>query len=93
MGAMADAFGFTPEDFFRLTLPQLSAYSRYMGDKADRTSASGKKRSAPEHPGSGMGSVDSLEDLVMAFGTPESKSLVFGGVPLPDPGSLVIGNG
>lgn len=76
MGTMADAFGFTPADFFRLTLPQLSAYSRYLGEKADAASGDHPAARAPRK---GASSVDSLEDLVAAFGTPEAKALVFSG--------------
>lgn len=66
MGAFADAFGFTPQDVFHLTLPQITAYGRYMESKGEGT---------PDRPSqpSGTSSVDSLDQMVAMFGSPESK--------------------
>lgn len=63
MGAFADAFGFTPQDVFRLTLPQITAYGRYMEGKGEGT----------ERPSAGSNSIDSIDELVSMFGDPESK--------------------
>lgn len=67
MAAYSDAFGFTPAEFMALTLPQLAAYGRYMEEKAEKMSGSAPPRPAPES------SVDSLDQLIAMFGSPESK--------------------
>lgn len=65
MGAFADAFGFTPQDVFRLTLPQITAYGRYMEGKGEGTERPSQS--------AGSNSIDSLDQMVAMFGSPESK--------------------
>lgn len=69
MASYGDAFGFTPAEFYRLTLPQIAAYGRYMEDKAAAVESAGKGHARTEP----MRSVDSLDELVSLFGSPESK--------------------
>jgi hypothetical protein len=74
MGSYADAFGYTPSDFMRMTLPQIASFSRYMEErdkkfksKTDDRAAGGKRiLSAPDKE-------SSIDALVMQFGSPEAK--------------------
>lgn len=74
MGSYADAFGYTPDEFMRMTLPQIASFSRYMEErdkkfktKSDDRAAGGKKiLSAPDKE-------SSIDALVMQFGSPEAK--------------------
>jgi len=74
MGSYADAFGYTPDDFMRMTLPQIASFSRYMEErdkkfksKTDDRAAGGKRiLSAPDKE-------SSIDALVMQFGSPEAK--------------------
>ena len=68
LGSLADAFGFTPDEVYRLTPAQLAAYGRYMEEKADATEH--PRRPAPGHEKK----VDSLGELIAMFGSPESKA-------------------
>ena len=75
MGSYADAFGYTPDDFMRMTLPQIAAYSRYMEDRdkkfksssGDRSAGGKKILEAPDKE-------SSIDALVMQFGSSEAKN-------------------
>jgi len=75
MGSYADAFGYTPDDFMRMTLPQIASFGRYMESRDKKMKAS----SAVSKTGSGKKMLDapdkqsSIEALVMQFGSPEAK--------------------
>lgn len=75
MGVCADAFGYTPEQFYRLTLPQLAALQRYL---KERTEGVEKASKASRPSGSGGTSVDSLDQFVAMFGSPEAKAALRG---------------
>ena len=66
---MADAFGYTPAQFYRLSLPQLGAFSRYIESKA----VAMKDGKSPEPSGNPGTSIDSLDQLVWAFGDENAK--------------------
>jgi len=68
MASYADSFGFTPSDFFNLTLAQLNAFSQY----AEKRDEDMKKRSKGQgnKKGAGTASIDSVEQLVATFGKP-----------------------
>ena len=75
MGSYADAFGYTPDDFMRMTLPQIASFGRYM-DTRDKKM---KSSNAVSKTGQGKKMLDapdqksSIEALVMQFGSPEAK--------------------
>jgi hypothetical protein len=69
LGSFADAYGFTPTDVFRLTLPQIAAYGRYA--EAKSAALDGDAPSSPSKPEAGK--VSSVDELVAMFGDPESK--------------------
>lgn len=74
MGSYADAFGYTPDDFMRMTLPQIASFSKYMEERDKKIKSGSSNQSKPgqkmlEAPDK----QSSIEALVMQFGTPESK--------------------
>ena len=74
MASYTDAFGFTPEQFLQLTLPQLKMFAEY-AEKRDAEME--KKSKSPRSSNSGSTSAStgsSFESLVTMFGTPETKA-------------------
>lgn len=71
MSACAEAFGYTPAEFYALTLPQLAAFSRHFESQAARAEG---RSAPPSRPASSGTSIDTLDDLILAFGSPESKA-------------------
>jgi hypothetical protein len=73
MASYAESFGYTPNQFMELTLPQLSAYGRYVEqrDKDSKKSSSGSSGSS-KSGGSNM----SITEIANMFGTPETKSKI-----------------
>jgi hypothetical protein len=74
MGSYADAFGYTPDDFMRMTLPQIASFSKYMEERDKKIKSGSSNKSKPgqkmlEAPDK----QSSIEALVMQFGTPEYK--------------------
>jgi hypothetical protein len=66
MASYADSFGFTPTDFFNLTLAQLNAFSRYIEARDKKVKEASKKTSSS----AGGKSIDSIDQLVATFGKP-----------------------
>lgn len=77
MGSYADAFGYTPSEFMRMTLPQIASFSRYMEER-DKKIKSGS--SNKDKPGKKMleasDKESSIDALVMQFGSPEAKQKI-----------------
>jgi hypothetical protein len=70
MGSYAEAFGYTPEQFYQLTLPQIAAFGRYIEERdkeIDSAKSSSSRKSKAEKP------VSSIENLVAVFGDDETK--------------------
>jgi hypothetical protein len=67
MASYADSFGFTPTDFFSLTLAQLNAFSRYIENRDKEMKKASKSKSSGNAGGK---SIDSVEQLVATFGKP-----------------------
>jgi hypothetical protein len=78
MGMCADEFGYTPAQFYALTLPQLTALQRYLVSKYDEDGAK-PSRSArtSSQAGTSDKTVDSLDELVAMFGSPESRAALY----------------
>lgn len=90
MASYADAYGFTPDQFMSLTLPNLTQF----GEHAKRQSEEMERASSTSKPGfssSNTGSISkksdnkrqgqwksgtSIESLIGMYGTPESKKNV-----------------
>ena len=77
MGSYADAFGYTPSDFMRMTLPQIAAFGRYMEERDKKFKSNS---SSSNNRGAGAGKIleapdkeSSIDALVMQFGSPEAK--------------------
>ena len=83
MASYADAYGYTPEDFLALTLPQIAIFGDYSRAQAEalenRSKGGGQKSSSSLSPrksanNNGQGSgTHSIEALIGQFGTAESK--------------------
>jgi hypothetical protein len=74
MASYTDAFGFTPEQFLQLTLPQLKMFAEY-AEKRDAEME--KKSKSPRSSNSGSTTAStgsSFESLVNMFGTKETKA-------------------
>jgi hypothetical protein len=74
MASYTDAFGFTPDQFLKLTLPQLKMFAEY-AEKRDAEME--KKSKSPRSSSSGSTQAStgsSFENLVTMFGTPETKA-------------------
>lgn len=67
MASYADSFGFTPIDFFNLTLAQLNAFSRYIDNRDKEMKKASKNKSSQSAGGK---SIDSIDQLVATFGKP-----------------------
>lgn len=76
MAAIAQAYGYTPAQFLRLTLPQLRAFAAYLS----RHSRAGEHAaSSPARPAGPTKTVDSLADLVGMFGDEASRAALAAG--------------
>lgn len=83
MASYADAYGYTPEDFLSLTLPQVAIfgeYSRKQAEEMDRKSkGSGQNSSSSLSPRKSAnnngtwGGTHSVEALIGQFGSTEAK--------------------
>ena len=74
MASYTDAFGFTPDQFLKLTLPQLKMFAEY-AEKRDAEME--KKSKSPKSSSFGSTSAStgsSFESLVNTFGSPEVKA-------------------
>ncbi len=69
----SDAFGFTPEQFLQLTLPQLSDFASY-AEKRDAEMKRQSKSPSSGATGQRMGSTKSMDQMVAQFGAPEAKA-------------------
>ena len=65
MASFGEAYGFTPEQFFCLTLPQLAEYGEYAKRQSDRLKENSKKSGGSS--GSAQ-SISSLDELVARYG-------------------------
>jgi hypothetical protein len=65
MASFGEAYGFTPEQFFCLTLPQLAEYGEYAKRSNERLKESSSKSSGKS--GSSQ-SISSLDELVARYG-------------------------
>jgi hypothetical protein len=81
MASYADAFGYTPNDFMQLTLPQLNAFAKYieqrdkeMKDNSSSSSKSSKNRAKFAEGSKGMSNIGSLEQMISVFGRPGGQS-------------------
>jgi hypothetical protein len=74
MASYTDAFGFTPQQFLQLTLPQLKMFAEY----AEKRDAEMEKKSKSPRSGSSSSTFastgSSFESLVNTFGSPEVKA-------------------
>lgn len=70
MASYAESFGYTPGQFMEITIPQLSAYGRYI-EQRDKES---KKQSSKSSTKSAGGPSMSITEIANMFGTPETKA-------------------
>jgi hypothetical protein len=70
MASYAESFGYTPGQFMQITIPQLSAYGRYI-EQRDKES---KKQSSKSSTTSAGGPSMSITEIANMFGTPETKA-------------------
>jgi hypothetical protein len=72
MASYSDAFGFTPQQFLQLTLPQLADFAEYAKKRDEDT----KRQSKPQSgfSSSGTGTKTSLDQMVAQFGTKKAKA-------------------
>lgn len=72
MASYSDAFGFTPQQFLQLTLPQLADFAEFAKKRDEEM----KRQNKPQ-PGSSSGTVGSktsLDQMVSQFGTKKAKA-------------------
>jgi hypothetical protein len=77
MAAFGDAYGFTPESFFDLTLPQLAEYGEFAKRQSD---AVNDKKSSSSSSTPGGKSVSSLDEFVSRYGEKSKASKPKNGV-------------
>lgn len=65
MASYSEAYGFTPEEFFRLTLPQIAHYGEYSTRQLERIN---KEANTSKSGGGQSKSVSSLEEFVTRYG-------------------------
>ena len=70
MASYAESFGYTPGQFMQITIPQLSAYGRYIEQRDEESKKQSKKSSSTGAGGPSM----SITEIANMFGTPETKS-------------------
>jgi hypothetical protein len=75
MASYAESFGYTPAQFFTLTLKQVAAFGRYAEKREDDAKRSSKSKGSSS---SSSGSINTLEELVGRFGTQEAKERLMG---------------
>jgi hypothetical protein len=68
----SDAFGFTPDQFLQLTLPQLGDFASY-AEKRDKETKS-KSKSQSSGTTQSLGSTGSFDQMVSQFGSKETKA-------------------
>ena len=78
MAAFGDAYGFTPESFFNLTLPQLAEYGEFAKRQSDAINE--KKSSSSSSSTPGGKSVSSLDEFVSRYGEKNKASKPKNGV-------------
>lgn len=91
MASYADAYGYTPEDFMSLTLPNLTHFGDYAKSQAEAMEKSSSKSSGFSSSNTGTISKNrdnnrqgkwksgtSVESLVGMYGTPEAKKNIMG---------------
>jgi hypothetical protein len=71
MGSYAEAFGYTPDQFYQLTLPQIAAFGRYIEERDKELDSA--KSSSPSRKSKSEKPVSSVENLVAVFGDDETK--------------------
>lgn len=99
MASYADAYGYTPQEFMSLTLPNVASFGEYAQKQAEDMDKS-SSRGGFNHSSSGAGSFSknshnkkqgkwksatSLESLVGKFGTKEAKQSIFGEIVKKSP--------
>jgi hypothetical protein len=92
MASYADAYGYTPQEFMSLTLPNIANFGEYAQKQAEDMEKSSSKGGF-NHSSSSTGSFSrnshnssqgkwksstSLESLIGQYGTKEAKNAVFG---------------
>jgi len=75
MASYAESFGYTPAQFFTLTLKQVAAFGRYAEKREEDIKKSRKSKGSSS---SSSGSINTLEELVGRFGTQEAKERLMG---------------
>jgi hypothetical protein len=71
MASYSDAFGFTPQQFLQLTLPQLADFAEFAKKRDEEM----KRQNKPQSSSSGTaGTKTSLEQMVSQFGTQKAKA-------------------
>ena len=84
MASYADAYGYTPEDFLALTLPQIAIFGEYArsqaealegGSKGQTSSSSLSSRKSANNNGQ-WGGTHSIESLIGLYGSPEAKTVL-----------------
>jgi hypothetical protein len=71
MASYSDAFGFTPQQFLQLTLPQLADFAEFAKKRDEEM----KRQNKPQPGSSGTaGTKTSLEQMVSQFGTQKAKA-------------------
>lgn len=83
MASYADAYGYTPEDFLALTLPQIAIFGEYARSQAealeDRSKSKGQTSSSSLSPRKSgntngqWGGSHSIESLIGMFGSSDAK--------------------
>jgi hypothetical protein len=91
MASYADAYGYTPENFMSLTLPNLTHFGDYAKKQAEAMEKSSSKGSGFSSSNTGSISKNSdnkrqgkwksgtsIESLIGMYGTPEAKKNIMG---------------
>jgi len=69
MASFAEAYGFTPREFFSLTLPQIAEYGEFAKRQSEALEESRSKVSSSSGKSSGTSQkINSVEELVARFG-------------------------
>lgn len=77
MASYADAYGYTPEQFLSLTLPNLTHFGDYAQRQAEEMKNPKKGNAGRENKRQGQWKSDtSVEALIGTFGTPEAKKMM-----------------
>jgi hypothetical protein len=77
MASYADAYGYTPEQFLSLTLPNLTHFGDYAHRQAEEMKNPKKGNAGREIKRQGQWKSDtSVESLIAQFGTKEAKTMV-----------------